>query len=264
MALTKACQRDDVNLEEIGDLVRTDAALSGRLLALANSAASGGRTLVSADEAISRMGLATVSKVALAFSLIDQHSDGHCRNFDYAGFWNQSLLMASASSQLGSSLRLGASGELFTVGLLSRVGMLALATAFPKDYSDIVVAEPRPIERLLIEERKIGINHQTLSIALMEHWGIQPEYSKPFGSYELESLNAATSNAQINERALLSRASFLIAQALTGQGADTLTDDAECIAPLSKLGLNRAQLLERISEIETVWQVWLALLARQI
>ena len=46
MALTKACQREDVNLDTIASLVRTDPALSGRILALANSAASGGLSIL--------------------------------------------------------------------------------------------------------------------------------------------------------------------------------------------------------------------------
>lgn len=37
MALTQACQRENVNLDTIANLVRTDSALSGRILALANS-----------------------------------------------------------------------------------------------------------------------------------------------------------------------------------------------------------------------------------
>lgn len=107
LALTKACQREEVHLETIAGLVRSDPALSGRLLGLANSAAYGGRTLASVDEVIARLGISTVTQVALVFSLIDQYSDGHCTNFNYAGFWNQSILMAAASQRLGTLRKLG-------------------------------------------------------------------------------------------------------------------------------------------------------------
>ena len=141
LALTKACRRDDMNLEEIAKLVRTDPALTARLLALANAAASGGRAVVSVDEAVARMGLLRVSQVALAFSLIDQHGSGNCTNFDYAGFWNRSLLMAACAREFGSLSKLGVPADLFTVGLLAQIGRLGLATAFPKEYSNLMVLD---------------------------------------------------------------------------------------------------------------------------
>lgn len=261
LALTKACQREDVHLDTIAGLVRTDPALSGRLLGLANSAASGGRALASVDEAIARMGISTVNQVALAFSLIDQYSDGHCANFNYAGFWNQSLLMAAASQRLGTLRKLGPASELFTVGLLAQIGNLALATAFPKEYSEIVVADVGRLGRLEQEDAKFGINHLNLSIALMEHWGIPHEYARPFGMYEVGPTEMFVPYVKQKERALLSHAAWLVASALSNEGMDALFDDDECVESLTWLELGREAMHEQLSEIEAVWQVWLALIA---
>jgi two-component system, cell cycle response regulator len=263
LALTKACQREDVHLETISGLVRTDPALSGRLLGLANSAASGGRALVSVDEAVSRMGISTVNQVALAFSLIDQYSEGHCTNFNYAGFWNQSLLMAAASQQLGTLHKLGPASELFTVGLLAQVGNLALATAFPQEYSDIVVADVGRLGRLELEESKFEINHLNLSIALMEHWGIPSEYARPFGLHEEGPSEQFNPHVKQKARAQLAHAAWNIAGALTNEGVDALFDDDECVESLAWLDLSREALLEQLTEVEAVWQVWLALISRQ-
>lgn len=263
MALTQACQRDDVNLDTIADLVRTDPALSGRLLALANSAASGGRALVSIDEAISRMGFATVSQVALAFSLIDQHSAGHCTNFNYAGFWNQSLLMAAAARELGAARKLGPASELFTLGLLAQIGLLALATAFPEEYSDIVVADVGRLGRMRLEEAKLGVNHQDLSVALMEHWGIAPEYARPFGMYEEGTAEQFIPNVRQKERAQLSHAAWQVGCALSYENVDDLFEGDECIEPLAWLELSREEMLDRLTEVEAVWREWLALISRQ-
>jgi len=262
LALTKACQGEDVHLDTIAGLVRTDPALSGRLLALANSAASGGRALASVDEAIARMGLSTVTQVALAFSLIDQYSEGHCTNFNYAGFWNQSLLMAAASQRLGTLRKLGPASELFTVGLLAQIGSLALATVFPKEYSDVVVTDVGRLGRLELEEAKFSINHLALSIALMEHWGIPSEYARPFGLHEEGTTEQFNPYVKQKERAQLSHAAWLVAGALSNEGMDALFDDDECVESLAWLELSREAMQEQLTEIEAVWQVWLALITR--
>jgi HD-like signal output (HDOD) protein len=259
LALTQACRRDDANLDEIANLVRTDPALSGRLLALANAAALGGRNVVSVDEAVSRMGLVRVSQVALAFSLIDQHGSGACRNFDYAGFWNRSLLMAAATRTLGALRKLGVAGELFTVGLLAQIGCLALATAFPVEYANLMALDITRSDLLQRERAITGTDHLQLSVAMLEHWGIPIEYARPFGLYENAQPPAGDSAAA--QRARLAHSAWLLAGVLAQEGSDVAVDHADCLSSLHWLELDRAELLVYLQEIESVWRVWLALIA---
>lgn len=263
LALTKACRRDDVHLHTIADLVRTDPALSGRLLAVANSAASGGRIVFSVDEAVCRMGFTVVSQIALAFSLIDQHSSGFCSNFNYAGFWNQSLLMAAASKEFGTPLKLGSAGELFTVGLFAQVGRLALATAYPQEYANLVVADANRSELLQQERVVLGIDHLQLSVALMEHWGVPPEYARPFGIHEDSSHTEFSVDSKLNGRAQLAHAAWRVAFALSNEGVDSVFDCQECVESLAWLQLSSESLMEQLKEIEAVWQMWLTLISRQ-
>jgi HD-like signal output (HDOD) protein len=263
LALTKACRRDDANLDEICGLVRTDPALSGRLLALANAAALGGHNVVSAEEAVARMGLARVSQVALAFSLIDQHGEGACTNFNYAGYWNHSLLMAACSRQFGGLLRLGVAGDLFTVGLLAQIGRLALATAFPAAYSNLVALELEPAELLHREQVLTQTDHLQLSVAMMEHWGIPIDYAMPFGLYEQATVEQLPPGTLMAQRAELAHSAWVLSRVLASDGADAALDSTECMAALQWLQLDRAALLEQLQEIESVWRVWLTLIARQ-
>jgi hypothetical protein len=262
LALTRACRRDDANLDEISGLVRTDPALSGRLLALANAAALGGRSVVSVDEAVSRMGLLRVSQVALAFSLIDQHGAGACANFDYAGFWNRSLLMAAATRQFGTLHKLGVAGDLFTVGLLAQIGCLAMATAFSAEYSNLVALDIEPGDLLQREVAITGTDHLQLSVAMLEHWGVPIEYSRPFGLYE-DADAGIHSKDPAAQRALLAHSAWLLAGVLAREGSDAALDDAGCQASLRWLGLERDALLPQLQEIEAVWRVWLALIAQK-
>jgi HD-like signal output (HDOD) protein len=261
LALTQACRREDANLDDIAGLVRTDPALSGRLLALANAAAFGGHNLASVDEAVSRMGLVRVSQVALAFSLIEQHSAGACSNFDYAGFWNRSLLMAAASRTLGGLQHLGVAGELFSVGLLAQIGSLALATAFPAEYANLLALDLGRDELLQREQAVTGTDHLQLSVAMLEHWGIPIEYARPFGLYE--SAQSCVGDPASAQRAHLAHSAWLLAGVLAQDGSAAAVDHAECLASLPWLQLERAELLAHLQEIESVWWVWLALIARK-
>lgn len=261
LALTQACRRDDANLDEISGLVRNDPALSGRLLGLANAAALGGRNVVSVDEAVSRMGLVRVSQVALAFSLIDQHGAGACVNFDYAGFWNRSLLMAASTRSFGTLRKLGVAGELFTVGLLAQIGSLALATAFPLPYAELMALDLERSALLQRERAATGTDHVQLSVALLEHWGIPVEYARPFGQYE--DAQPVAGDSASAQRARLAHSAWLLAEVLAQEGSDAALDHEGCQASLRWLELERAELLVHLQEIESVWRIWLALIARK-
>ncbi len=262
LALTKACRRDDMNLDEIAALVRTDPALSGRLLALANAAASGGRTVVSADEAVARMGLLRVSQVALAFSLIDQHGSGRCTNFDYAGFWNRSLLMAASAREFGSLHKLGVPADLFTVGLLAQIGRLGLATAYPAEYSNLVALDITPADLRHREVALMQTNHVDLSVAMMEHWGVPMEYARPFGLHEESSLALFSPKSTPHARAILAHSCWKVSSLLSTQDADAVLHDAQCMATLEWLGLDSGQLAYILEEIEALWRIWLNLISR--
>jgi HD-like signal output (HDOD) protein len=261
-ALTKACRNEHANLQEISDLVRTDPALSGRLLALANSAATGGRSVIAVDDAISRIGISGVCQVALAFSLIDQYSDGACSNFNYAGFWSQSLLMAAAAKELGTARRLGVASELFTLGLLAQIGCLAMATAFAKEYSELIVRDIDCAELVVQETHRLGTNHLALSEHLMTSWGIPAENVRPFCRYELPQPNASEMNSLQKGQARLANTAWLVALAIAQESAGAVHERPECLASLEWLGMDEESLNVHLREIESTWRFWLSLISR--
>nr|MCH9638304.1 HDOD domain-containing protein [Betaproteobacteria bacterium] len=101
LALLEACQQEDVAINDIAKLIQTDPALSGRLIQRANLSNKGARAISSVFDAVSRVGLTAVKGLAMGFSLIDQHQDGACKEFDYQKFWSHSLMMAIAAQELG-------------------------------------------------------------------------------------------------------------------------------------------------------------------
>lgn len=172
LAILKAFQNEDVSVAEISTLVQSDPALSGRLLEHANVAAMGARPVVSAAQAVNRLGLQTVRMLTLSFSLIDSYSTGACKGFDYDRFWSHSLLMGLVLREVGSLIKVGVADELFTAGLLIRVGCLAAATAYPSEYGKILATGAVGSKLIALEQKFLHLDHLYLSTALMVQWGI--------------------------------------------------------------------------------------------
>lgn len=184
LAIMAICRREDVSMQEIAQLVQSDPALSARLLRLANSASHGGRPVASIPEVIRRLGLLAVRQVAVAFSLVDQYSSGSCAAFDYPRFWSHSLLMAVAVRELGQVARVAAPEELFSCGLLARIGNLALSTIYPVEYAQLLAQPATPAKRAELERQMLQVDHVALTAAILADSGIPYSLAEPVSFHE--------------------------------------------------------------------------------
>lgn len=173
LALLNLTRNDDYTATDVTHIVQSDPALAGRLLKLANAANQGlQRPVVSLSQAVMLLGVPMVTKTALGLSLLSEHRKGTCKRFDYEGFWSRSLAAAIANQWLGYRAQTAAD-ETFTCGLLSKVGMLALATLFPDEYDGVLAkAAERPGELLTLERECFAFDHRALTVALLREWGL--------------------------------------------------------------------------------------------
>jgi HD-like signal output (HDOD) protein len=177
LAIMNLCGRDDTTIDDIARLVQTDPALSGRLLRLANTSGGGHRPIAAVNEALLRIGMKAVGQLAMGFSLVDQFKEGPCKAFDYRSFWSHSLLMALAARELGRLTRVAAPEDLFACGLMANIGSLALATAFPVEYSALL--ESGSHDPLAAERETFGIDRRECTLAMLEDFGIPKALAEP-------------------------------------------------------------------------------------
>ncbi|MEA1053799.1 HDOD domain-containing protein, partial [Lamprobacter modestohalophilus] len=171
LAIMQLWEDEHATVNQLARLVQSDPALCGRLLRLANSASTGLRPVTSVPEAIVRIGLKTVGELAIAFSLIDvNNSEDRCQSFDYLGFWSQCLLMALICRELGRVTSLAPPEELFTCALMTRIGLLAFATIYPRAFSEILDAKPADLATA--ERQRFGFDHNELSAEMLESFGV--------------------------------------------------------------------------------------------
>jgi two-component system cell cycle response regulator len=172
LAIMQMVQRKDATLQKLAELVKGDPALTARILSFANSAAFGARRPVATvHDAVLMMGMNSVRNFALSLSLVSNNRGGRCTGFDYHIYWAKALAMAVAIAAIIARERTVAPEEAFTLGLLSDIGRLALATAWPDTYGDCL-QRSQGEDLLLLEQEHFAVDHKELTTILLLDWGL--------------------------------------------------------------------------------------------
>lgn len=256
LSILDATHRESASVHQIVRLVKLDPAISGRILRYANAANGGSnRHIVSVDRAVTFLGLFRIRQIALAFSLIDQYRSGACSAFDYQGYWTSSLAAGIAAQKL-ATLAQCPPDESFTCGLLAEVGRLALATAFPEDYSAILQQGHSERDLMSAEMAGFGIDHAQLSAEMLDSWGL-PEIF----------VNAVRHHAQPEEspfspgtrtHALCSALHFAIqlGQLLNLDETDRWKQVPLLFHSAAQLGMEESDVPPLVESVVADWQAW--------
>lgn len=172
--------KENVTTQEIAHAIKTDPALSGRLIKMANVLMSyQTRPIASITDAVMSLGLSIVRNMVLGLSLVEGSRGGACRKFDYQNFWSQSLLIAIAAKNFVEGRNMGSAEEMFVLGLLGQVGSLGLATAYPQEYS-LILEKARAVDTdttlIDLERTEFGLNHNQLTKEMLADWGLPESF----------------------------------------------------------------------------------------
>ena len=164
--------------ETIVDLIETDYELAHDLVQYANSALLvPGRTVLSLRKMVTELDTRIVVSLALGFSLLSRYRTGNCHEMDYANFWSASLAQAVAARAIAEIQNRFNPDELFVCGLLSHIGVLALADLFPEEYGNLINAKTNEPEILIREKELFGITHLELTAEMLQKWGLSEQYT---------------------------------------------------------------------------------------
>lgn len=167
----------DYDQERLVDLIRSDPALTGRILKIANGAAHG-QPVASVHAASMRLGAAAVRNVALGFTLMESKSLRGSA-FDLNRFWSRSLATAVSAHLLASARGLDPV-PFFTLGLLTNIGQLALASIHAERYNRILT-DPRACSwdgLIALENREFELDQIEAGACMMRDWGLVEEFSQ--------------------------------------------------------------------------------------
>ena len=182
LAIIRLTQKENIALAELAHAIKADPAFVGRLIKAANGINMiGRRPIVSVQDALTVLGVPAVRSLALGFSLVSEYASGKCSAFDYGRFWSRSLVCAIALQALSMRTRAVPPEEAFSIGLLARIGELALATLFPEEYSAVLAQlQANPGSALAeLEHRAFVMTHAELTAAMLLDWGIPKMFAEP-------------------------------------------------------------------------------------
>ncbi|MDR2092356.1 MAG: diguanylate cyclase [Azoarcus sp.] len=262
LAVMRMAQDETVSATDLARVIKGDPAFVGRLIKAANGMLFRQRAIVSVREALMVVGLPAVRAMVLGFSLLSNYRKGNCPGFDYTRFWSSSLIMAVAMQTFAGRIRLVAADELFSVGLLARIGELALATVYPIKYGRLlaIMADNPGIDLVEQERQVLAMTHAELGTAMLADWGIPPVFTAPVYYYEHPGdVSFAADSREMTVMQCLILARNVAEICLGAQpGQQTLMGRALRLA--AHLGYGREAFVSDCNAIARQWQEWSKLL----
>ena len=164
----------EAEIKNVVDVIKTDPAISARILKAANSSFFGLQSRVtSVDSAVMLLGTTVVTSLALSFSLVeDSVGDGPAVNH-YHAYWTQSIVQAVSAELLSRHVVDAVDSEFFLTGLLADIGRLAMLKTIPDEYVAVLNAAVDDEGWLPeVESEMLGFNHVEIGARLAENWGL--------------------------------------------------------------------------------------------
>ena len=171
--IIELCQSTETSIADITKVIRLDPALSSKMMRIANSPLyARKREIKNLRQAIALFGLNGTLTLALAFSLVikARKHGNESIGFSYDHYWRRCLGSAVCSQLLGDFLSVADRDELFLIGLLQDIGMLALSKIEPTIYQQMGDTLPTHNQVCELERQAIGTDHAAIGAWLLNLW----------------------------------------------------------------------------------------------
>jgi diguanylate cyclase (GGDEF)-like protein len=265
LAIMRMAHDETVSATELAQTIKVDPAFVGRLIKAANGALFRQRAIVSVQEALMVLGIPAVRAMALGFSILSNYRKGSCPGFDYTRFWSSSVIMALTMQTLATQqqdIRTVAADELFSVGLLARIGELALATVYPAKYGQLLAtaAGRSGADLLELEQQALAMTHSDLGTAMLMDWGFPSVFADPVRYFEcpLEAPFAEDGREMTVMRCLI--LARCVADICLGKPDEQHLLIGKAVRLAAHLGCSRETFIGSCNEIARQWLEWSKLL----
>lgn len=172
-ALIRTLNDEDASQQQVAAIIAKDAALTARLLRLANSASFGlTRQVATLDDAIALVGMGRVRTLGLAASMGDAFPvvDGLSRT----EFWHSCMVSAGYGQWLAAQVGLDHS-RAWLASMMVRLGELMIAQAQPASLAEIEKLPHPPGGRWERETRITGFSEGQITAELARRWNFPAE-----------------------------------------------------------------------------------------
>jgi putative nucleotidyltransferase with HDIG domain len=224
----------EVSLRDISELIRSDAALAGKVLRLANSPLLGcRREIASILHAVSMLGLERVRSLVLTVAVKELMSPS-LEEPVLRRCWRHNLACAFLAEEF-SGFSLLEKDACYTAGLLHDVGRLMLLANSPGEYTRALeMAEQDDRDILECERAVFGIDHCEAGRWLVEQWMFPLEFREIVGAHHRNGAPERMDKPGLVR--LCCRAADALGFQVAGAGPLALCDTGLPAAALSRAG----------------------------
>lgn len=238
--VSKMAESDKTSANQLGKIISTDQALSGRVLRLVNSSFYGfpGR-ISSISNAIVLLGFDVVKSLIISVSVFEMMEKG------VIGLWEHSLGCAIASRIIAKKIEGCEPEEISVAGLLHDIGKVVVSIQLTDNYENIkkLIAE----EKIIFyeaEKRVLELTHEDIGSWLAESWNLPVGLQEPI-AYHHQPHRAQQAKLQT---AVVHLSDFLTRAVGFGSGGDPWMPSLNRKA-WEHLGLSTHDLEEIIEEL---------------
>jgi len=164
------------SVTKLATIISHDAAMTAKILQVANSALLGARCHISnATQAVTLIGLDMIRALVLSAHIFSQFNGPQIEELNITRLWKHSLATACCSRRIAESERekKGILDDCFTAGLLHDIGKLILIGSLPKKYASVIArATKENVPLLEAEHDAFHCTHAEVGGYLIGIWGL--------------------------------------------------------------------------------------------
>lgn len=172
LKLIETCDKEDIHLSELSQIIIKDASISSRVLSLVNSAYFGLNTTFSnIDQAVVYLGAETIKNISVTASVQQVFSKlRRSEHLSMSRFWWNSISSAIYAKRIARQVAYVNIEEAYLAGLLHDLGELLLWMNFPKECSVVQNLADNKAAQCRTEDEQIGLNHCEAGAWLVRQW----------------------------------------------------------------------------------------------
>lgn len=180
LRILEAIRKDEDSFSDLADTIKSDPALTARILKVANSSLYGlSVPVTSSKQAIAVIGTQSLKNIALSFVIIDSFKNVPQGSFDLNLFWRRAITSAVAAETLAENF--GFSGrDIFATSLLQDFGVLVLFLSYGSLYTEVLDNKRISGKDLHEEEAlKFGFHHADVGYQILKSWNLPESIYEP-------------------------------------------------------------------------------------
>lgn len=171
LKIVEATRDLDKGSSELAEVLRTDPAISAKVLQISNSTAyARSREITTLSDAINLLGTKSLSVIALGFSLQQSIPSFNVKDLDQNILWKHAVATGVVARTLSRVLGKTNDEVAFTCGLLARIGQLVFLSAMPDRYSTVIEKSNKRLPTAREEFKELGVTHHEVASLLLRQW----------------------------------------------------------------------------------------------